>query len=101
MSGIGGFGWKEGSNQLGSYRLGGGLGFIFAPRGDRDNPTPGTVWAWVLAGGPYTQIRMLNAYYPAAVSDYPVRAAVNGGDVCEFPSIEATALIAAGIAVAA
>jgi hypothetical protein len=92
------FGWREGSAQLGSYRQGDGFGWIYTPRGDRHNATAGTLWAWVLADGPYTNVRMITDYEPTSVNDFPVRAMVRGGESCSFPSIEADALVSAGIA---
>ncbi len=97
-AGIGSLGWQDGSSQLGSYLQGGGLGWIFVTRGDRDAAASGTVWAWINAAGPYTRVLMKQAYFPAFVADFPVRAAVSGGDTCSFPSVEADALVAAGIA---
>lgn len=92
------FGWREGQARLGSYRRAGGLGYVYAPRGDRHGARAGTVWAWILAAGPYTRVRMITDYEPAAVNGFPVRAAVRGGEICSFPSIEADALVAAGVA---
>lgn len=93
------FGWKEGFSQLGSYRTpSGGLSFVYAKTGCRENAPAGTLWAWILAGGPYTNISMVEAYEPAAVNAFPVRAAVRAGSTCSFPSIEADALVAAGVA---
>lgn len=101
MPGPGDFGWREGLSQLGSYRAGsGGLSFIYAVRGARETATAGTVWAWILAPS-YSNVRMSEDYEPSAVNAYPYRAAVKAGQSCSFPSIEAQALIAAGIAVAA
>lgn len=93
------FGFREGRAQLGCYhKPAGGLAFIYATRGQRETASAGTLWAWILSDGPYTQIRMIIAYEPSAVNAYPVRAAVRGGDVCSFPSIEADTLVAAGVA---
>ena len=93
------FGWREGSSQLGSYRAAnGGFGWIYAVTGERWIEQSGTLWAWINTAGPYTTVQMVQAYEPSAVNNFPVRAAVRGGDVCSFPSIEADALVAAGIA---
>ncbi len=93
------FGYREGFAQLGSYRIpGGGLGFIYAKCGREDLPEPGTVAAWIAANGPWTNVRMISGYEPAYVAKLPARAAVGGGEACAFPSVEADALVVAGIA---
>lgn len=92
------FGYREGYATLGSYRSGDGLGWIYARHGDPDAPATGTVEAWIAANGPWTAVRMVTAYCPMAVRNFPVRGAVNGGEACAWPSIEAAAMVAAGIA---
>ncbi len=93
------FGYREGFAQMGSYRLSqGGLGFIYARRGQEDAPDSGTVAAWIAANGPWTDVRMISGYEPSYVARFPVRAAVEGGVACIFPSIEADALVEAGVA---
>lgn len=92
------FGWRPGFAQLGSYRASGGLAFIYVGLGDPLNPASGTLNAWIASFGPFTDVVMVQPYEPAAVGRYPVRAAVGGGVACQFPSVEADALVAAGIA---
>ena len=92
------FGFREGQAQLGSYRDIEGLHFVYAPRGDRDNPQAGTVEAWIAANGPWTNLKMMGAYEPVYVRNFPTRAAVTAGTLCQFPAVEADALVAAGLA---
>jgi hypothetical protein len=92
------FGHRDGFSTLGSYKVTGGLSFIYAPTGDSENPTAGTVEAWIAAGKPWTNVRMVTAYEPVFVSRFPVRTAIGGSVACAFPSIEADAIVAAGIA---
>ncbi len=100
------FGWREGMRALGSYRDGDlGLSFIYAPTGGDDPRVPGSppapagsLWAWIVAPPAYTLVTMVRAYEPAQVPNFPTRGAVRSGDTCNFPSVEASALVAAGIA---
>jgi hypothetical protein len=92
------FGYRPGYAQLGSYRVSGGLAWIFALWGDFDSPAAGTVNAWIAAYGPFTNVVMASAYEPSIVNRYPTRTAVRAGDACQWPSVEADALVAAGLA---
>jgi hypothetical protein len=92
------FGWRPGFAQLGCYRRPGGLGFVYAPLGEYEAPIAGTVQAWIATNGPWTNVVMVDAYEPAVVRNFPVRTAVNGGQACAFPAVEADALVAAGLA---
>lgn len=92
------FGWKEGFCQLGSFRDNGGLSWVYAPRGCRETAQAGTVWGWIMSAQPYTNVRMITSYEPSVVNAFPTRTAVRGGVLCSFPSIEADALVAGGVA---
>jgi hypothetical protein len=91
-------GYREGYALLGCYPRITGLGWVYAIRGDACAPTPGTVEAWIADPVTFTPVVMVTAYEPAAVNRYPTRAAVHGGERCAFPSVEADALVAAGVA---
>ncbi len=92
------FGFREGFSTLGHYRVNGGLAFIYVATGDCENPAAGTVEYWISINGPWTNVVMVEAYEPATPPRFPVRTAIAGGIACAFPSIEADALVAAGIA---
>lgn len=93
-------GWREGFSQMGSYKIGNELRWVYALTGDQHDPAPGTVAAWIAAPTPYVAVKMVTNYDPAYVNRFPTRTAVFGGQVCSWPDIEADALIAAGIATA-
>jgi hypothetical protein len=97
MSGPG-FGWREGYAELGSYRSGDGLGWLYAPWGERGQSLAGTVWNWIDNAGPWVAVVLLTAYAPSYVANFPVRSGLNGGETCVLPDIEAAAAVAAGIA---
>jgi hypothetical protein len=90
------FGYREA--QLGSYRVPGGLWFIYAKRGHRHSPEPGTVEAWIASNGPWTNVVMMTSCEPAYVARFPARASLWGGEACAFPSVETDALVEVGIA---
>ena len=92
------FGWKPGFTQLGVCPQRSGFLWIYAPAGDPDNPTAGTVAAWITTAAPWTLVTLSEPYEPSAVPRFPTRAAVRAGVTCQFPSVEADALVAAGIA---
>lgn len=91
------FGWREGQTQLGKYRSGLGLAFLYATTGARELAPAGSLWAWILAPA-YAVVTMSQDYEPSTANAYPYRAAVKAGQSCSFPTIEAQALVAAGIA---
>lgn len=91
-------GWRDGYCQMGSSLTAEGLSWIYVLRGDECSPAVGTVNAWIETASPWTNIVMVSNYEPSYVLRYPVRAAVKGGEACSFPSIEADAIVAAGLA---
>lgn len=93
-----GFGYREGYAQLGSYRTGPWLRWIMVLRGDQDTPQAGSLEEWIAAYSPFSDLIMDADYEPSTVNRYPARAAVHHGERCRFPSVEAAALVSAGIA---
>ncbi len=58
--------------------------------------------AWLADPTAYRRVRVIGSYFPCGtVNRYPARPPVLGGGWASFPAPEATALIAAGAAVAA
>jgi len=95
------FGFREGYAQLGAYRVAGGLAWVYVRHDESDTPAPDSLEGWIVAGGPWSNVVMRAAYEPSTVNRFPVRAAVGATQRCSWPSIEAAALIAAGLADAA
>lgn len=99
------FGWREGFTQLGHYRTArGGFAFVYAETGGGDPRVPGSapapaasLWAWIVSPA-YKTVTMSQDYEPSIVNAFAARAFVRAGETRSFPSIEADALVAAGIA---
>jgi hypothetical protein len=91
-------GWRDGYCQMGSTQTAEGLSWVYALRGDECAPAAGTVNAWIAAPPIWTNIVMVTDYEPSYVLRFPVRAAVKGSEACSFPSIEADAIVSAGLA---